>query len=157
MDSGLADSTQPPAVTRLEGDGLHYQKTRQDSKPCSRTTMAGVTALVIIGLLIVISMLAADFQGIHHHHHHLPYKEQSIWTKLTWTQIHENHVYLTREKVSYPIIIAFSQWPLAIDPQKMCIVAEATYLKLLLSLLLGTYYNIVNDHKDYFVEWISFR
>ena len=75
MDLGLADSTQPPVVTRLEGDGLHYQKTRQDSKPCSRTTMAGVTALVIIGLLIIVSMLAADFQVIHHH---LPYKEQSI-------------------------------------------------------------------------------
>ena len=46
-----------PEVTRLEGEGLHYQKTRQHLKPWSRTCAAGITAIAIIGLLVVLSLL----------------------------------------------------------------------------------------------------
>ena len=49
-----------PTVIRLEGEGLHYQKRRQDAKPFSRSCLAGIVALTIIGLLIALS-LAIDY------------------------------------------------------------------------------------------------
>ena len=44
-------------LRRLEGEGLHYQKTRADTKPWSKTCAAASAAIIIIGLLIILSML----------------------------------------------------------------------------------------------------
>ena len=43
-------------LKRLEGEGLHYQKTRADTKPWSKTCAAALTATIVIGLLIILSM-----------------------------------------------------------------------------------------------------
>ena len=44
-------------LRRLEGEGLHYQKTRADTKPWSKTCAAALTATIVIGLLIILSMI----------------------------------------------------------------------------------------------------
>ena len=44
-------------LKRLEGEGLHYQKTRADTKPWSKTCAAALTATIVIGLLIILSMI----------------------------------------------------------------------------------------------------